>query len=104
MFRFTIRDVLRLTVVVAVALLWFRAWSGWQEERRMLLFQRDKDVDNERRLGELRAKEAAEVARRNARPPGYAVKAVDKHEILNGDEPTPELPLRGLRRPTLNRP
>jgi len=104
MFRFTIRDMLWLMVVAAVGLLWFRAWSGWQDERRTLLLQRDKDVDNERRLGELRAQEAAEVARRNARPPRVAVKAVDKHEILDGEEPTPELPLPGLRQPALNRP
>src|SRR5258705_3622147 len=56
--RFTIRDVLWFTVVVGLALVWFRSWSGWQDERRALMLQRDKEMDNERRLGELLAREA----------------------------------------------
>ena len=92
MFRFTIRDVLWLTVVVALGLMWFRAWSGWQDERRSLMLQRDKDVENERRLGVLRAREAAEIAAAGYKPVTRGVKPRSTNGIRM-EEPMIELPL-----------
>jgi hypothetical protein len=66
MFRFTIRDVLWLTVVVALAIVWQRdraalkrERTAWATEKQAMLKQRDSDVANERRLARLRELESA---------------------------------------------
>ena len=91
--RFTIRDLLWLTLAVAIGLLWYRDWSGWQDERRELINQRDRDVDNERRLGELRAKEAAQAAVAKYTNPPRRGKPVRAKPTFRGEDPTLELPL-----------
>jgi hypothetical protein len=57
MFRFSIRDVLWLTVVVAVLVAWRVDHSRITAEKQSLILQRDADVANERRLANMRARE-----------------------------------------------
>jgi hypothetical protein len=59
LFTFTIRDVLFMTAIVGLALAWMNDRIKWAAERDEMIRQRDAAVDNERRLGELRALEAA---------------------------------------------
>jgi hypothetical protein len=59
MFRFTIRELLLLMLVVGLAVGWWHNRGQWAAERQALIETRDADVANERRLGELRAREAA---------------------------------------------
>lgn len=59
MFRFTIRDVLWLTVVIALAIVCWNDRRTWHVEKQLLMEQRDNDVANERRLAELKARELA---------------------------------------------
>lgn len=59
MFRFSIRDLLLVTVIVGLALAWRNDRTKWAAEKIEMMRQRDADVDNERRLGELKAREMA---------------------------------------------
>jgi hypothetical protein len=59
MFRFTIRDILWLTALVALAVSWWHDRKTWHEEKAALMKQRDADVENERRIANLRAMEWA---------------------------------------------
>src|SRR5262245_39205057 len=99
MFRFSIRDMLWLTVVAAVAALWFAGRTGWQREREALLRQqeallrqRDKDVENERRLGLLRAREAAGTVSRYVTP-RTAPSGPPARRRMPDDSPIIEVPL-----------
>jgi hypothetical protein len=66
MFRFTIRDLLWLTLVAAVAVCLVRnhhtleqGRAAWLAEKDALVKQHDADLENERRIANLRAMEAA---------------------------------------------
>ena len=67
MFRFTIRDVLWLTVVVAMGLAWWNDRRQAEREKQAVFQERDAAVANEHRLAELRAREMA-GALRSPRP------------------------------------
>src|SRR5262245_31211159 len=99
MCRFTIRDMLWLTLVAAVAAMWFAGRVGWQREREALLRQqealrqqRDKDVENERRIGELRAREAAGTAVSRYLSPRSAPTGTPRRRIAD-ESPIIEVPL-----------
>ena len=95
MFRFTIRDVLWLTVVVAVGVGWYRQNSIFEREKAKLVEQHEAALANERRLGDWRAKEAVEeVVTRYRRPHGMPAEQI--RAIRNGlrdEEPTSTQPL-----------
>jgi len=57
MFRFPIRDILWLTVVVAMAVAWWVDHSKITAEKQSLIVQRDAEVANERRLANMKARE-----------------------------------------------
>jgi hypothetical protein len=57
--RFSIRDVLLMTAIVALALAWTNDRMKWAVEKEEMIRERDAAVENERRVGELRAREAA---------------------------------------------
>jgi len=59
MFRFTIRDVLWLMVVVAMGAAWQYDRRIAEQEKRATLKERDAAIANERRLAELKARELA---------------------------------------------
>ena len=59
MFHFSIRDLLLLTVIVGLALAWRNDRFRWAAEKDEMIRQRDADVDNERRLAFLKAREMA---------------------------------------------
>jgi hypothetical protein len=93
--RFTIRDVLWLTVVVAMGVGWFRQNSICESEKAKLVEQHEAALANERRLGELRAREAVEeVVARYRQPRGIPAEQIRAiRSGLRDDEPTPVLPL-----------
>jgi hypothetical protein len=93
MFRFTIRDVLWLTVVVAMGVGWYRQSVIWQLERETLVKQHEAALANERRIGELRAKEANDNAiMRYTRPRITPIEQLRKAQNgLIDEEPTPTL-------------
>ena len=95
MFRFTMRDVLWLMALVAVCASWFHQSMRWKNERQALVDQHDAALANERRLGELRAKEAAEqVFARYSTPRGIPVEQnrLNRSRLLD-EELTPATPL-----------
>jgi hypothetical protein len=55
--RFSIRDVLWLTALVAMGVGWWVDHSRITAEKQSLIVQRDADVANERRLANMRARE-----------------------------------------------
>ncbi len=59
MFRFTIRDVLWLMVVVAMGATWFADRRLAEREKQALLIERDAAVANEHRIAEVKAREMA---------------------------------------------
>jgi hypothetical protein len=59
MFRFTIRDVLWLTVVVGLGLMWRVEHDRAQREIKTALDERDAAIKNEHRLADLKAREMA---------------------------------------------
>jgi len=59
MFRFTIRDVLWLMVVVAMGAAWRYDRRMAEQEREATVKERDAAIANERRIAELRAREIA---------------------------------------------
>jgi len=66
MFRFSIRDLLWLTLVIAVAVCLIRNYNtlekeraAWLAEKDALIKQHDADLANERRIANLRAMEVA---------------------------------------------
>jgi hypothetical protein len=95
MFRFTIRDVMWLMVVVALGVGWYRQSSLWKADEQSLIQQHEAALANERRIGELRAKEAVENAlMRYTRPritPAEQLRAA--RNGLIDEEPTPTRPL-----------
>lgn len=79
MFRFAIRDVLWLTVVVALALALWKERTQRREERLALIRERDAAVENERRIGRLLAIEAVQNATRRNSPAQPLPLRVDSH-------------------------
>jgi hypothetical protein len=59
MFRFTIRDVLWLMVVVAMGATWIADRRLAEQEKQAVLMERDAAVANEHRIAELKAREMA---------------------------------------------
>ena len=59
MFRFTIRDILWLMVVVAMGAAWRYDRRMAEQEREATVKERDAAIANERRIAELRAREIA---------------------------------------------
>lgn len=95
MFQFTIRDVLWLMALVAVCASRFHQSMRWKNERQALVDQHDAAVMNERRIGELRAKETTEqVIARCSTPRGIPVgqNRLNRSRLLD-EELTPATPL-----------
>jgi hypothetical protein len=96
LFRFTIRDLLWLMVVVGLALGWLHQSRVWEHEKRSLIEQHESALANEKRMGETRAREAAYQASARLIKPPLGVSAdrirVRGDQLLN-EELTPAAPL-----------
>jgi hypothetical protein len=95
MFRFTIRDVLWLTALVAVGVGWYHQSTIWESEKQTLIDAHAAALANERRIGVLRAKEAVEqVVTRYTRPRGIPAEQIrgNRSRLLD-EELTPPIPL-----------
>jgi hypothetical protein len=95
MFRFTIRDVMWPTALVAVGVGWYHQSTIWESAKQTLIDAHTAALANERRIGELRAKEAAEqVIARYTRPKGIPAEQIrgNRSRLLD-EELTPTIPL-----------
>jgi hypothetical protein len=98
MFRFTIRDIFWLMALVAMGASWYHQSTIWESEKQTLIDAHTAALANERRIGDMRAKEAAEQVRARFTTP-RGVPAVPAEQIrayrsrLRDEALTPAIPL-----------